>query len=280
MPTETVRFAAHDGARIGYSVEGQGPPVVLLHAVGLDRTIWGDYRGYLARDRTVVCVDLPGHGESDPINDGITLARMADAVVSVLRAEALDIVDLVGISMGGMIAQIVALEHPELVRSLVLCSTASTFVASVRAAIRARGDAAMDDGMPAVTVGTIERWFSPEGRSADAALRCGGLLANDDPAVFGECWYAIAELETAPRLPELRVPALVITGDADISLPADASAVLAARILGSESVVVPGGWHLGALETPGPYRHAIVSFLGRVLSSGHPSTSPGVRFLG
>lgn len=268
MPTDRARFATADGARISYTVEGSGRPVVLLHAIGLDRTIWSDYAPQLFADRTVIALDLPGHGVSDPPEKHPTLSSMADAVLAVLHAESLERVDVLGISMGGMVAQTLAIQHRASVASLILCSTAATFPTPVRAAIRARGDAAAADGMAAVTPGTIERWFSPDGRSGHAARHCADLLLNDDPGTFASCWYAIADLDTAQYLTEVRVPTLVITGDADISLPADASAVLASSIPDCRTVVVPGGWHLGALETPEPYRTPILDFL-RTSSSGH-----------
>jgi 3-oxoadipate enol-lactonase len=266
--TDAGRAVAYD---VAGGAGGATPPVVLLHAVGLDRTVWADWTAPLAAaGHRVISVDLPGHGASDPEPAAPSLSGMAAAVAAVLEAEGADRAHLLGVSMGGMVAQTLAVARPRLAASLLLCCTMATIPDHVRPAIRQRGADARAGGMAAVTEPTIDRWISPDGRDEAPARRIRQLLLADDADVFAGCWDAIATLDSVRGLVGLAggpVRALVVEGGADISLPPGSGAGLAAALPGSELVTIPGAWHLGPYEAPAPFLAAIRPFLSRVLRS-------------
>ena len=270
---ESRRATTSTGGVIAYEVLGAAggePPVVLLHAVGLDRTVWAGWTGPLAAaGHRVIAVDLPGHGASDLEPGSPSLSGMAAAVAAVLAAEGAARAHLLGVSLGGMVAQTLAIARPGLAASLVLCCTMATIPDDIRPAIRQRGADARAGGMAAVTQPTIDRWISPAGRDDMPARRIRQLLFADDAGVFAGCWDAIADLDTVEGLAGLagEISALVVEGGDDISVPPGSGARLAAALPGSELVTIPGAWHLGPYESPATFLDVVQPFLSRVLRS-------------
>ncbi|HEY0247514.1 MAG TPA: alpha/beta fold hydrolase [Gryllotalpicola sp.] len=256
-PVDARSAARSDGRSIAYDVAGDratGAPLVVLHAVGLNRGIWSDWAGPLVdAGHYVIAVDLPGHGDSDPEPAAPSLSGMAAGVVAVLDAEGLATAAILGVSMGGMVAQTLAIEWPARTQALVLCCTMATVPDSVRPLLRRRGADAVEGGMAAVVAPTLERWLSPEGRESGVSERIAQALLADDATIFNGCWDAISQLDTVVGLAGVSVPTLVIAGGSDTSLPPNSGETLAAAVPGSTLIVIPGAWHLGAYEQPGPF---------------------------
>ncbi len=142
-----------------------GPPVVLVHPVGLDLTYWGEQIEVLRHDHDVIAFDLPGHGSSAGRPEDWTLEQAAALLGDVVSAAGGAPAHIVGLSVGGMIAQACALARPDLVRSLILIDTAATFPEPARAGMRERAATARTGGMRAVLGSTLDRWFTPETRT-------------------------------------------------------------------------------------------------------------------
>lgn len=210
-----------DGRTLSYARHGAGRPVVLLHPVGLQHGFWAGVASHLGRHALVITPDLPGHGASSRCSTPFTLASLADDIIDLLRASQLGPALIGGCSMGGMIAQHIALAAPDCVAGLVLTNTAHTLPAAGRAAMRARGDAARAGGMAAVLDATLERWFSTDWRTRhpQAVAHIATMLLACDAETFALSWAAIAALDTLPRLHEIKVPVWIGTGSADVSTP-------------------------------------------------------------
>lgn len=263
-----------DGERhIAYQTCGAGQPVLLLHPVGLDSSWWSTHMTRLAERYRVIAVDLPGHGRSNPVRAPATLDYIARAVAVVLRTETDRPAHVIGVSMGGMVAQHLALQWPDGVASLILCATAGTFADELRPMLRERGRAARG-GMDAVIGPTLERWFSPAGRTASIGRSCERTLAADDPASWEASWEAISNLETLELLGSLHIPALVLTGAADITTPPEASSALARMLPEARLAIIPDAWHLGVFEEPEPFLAAFTTFLGTLPRDDLALTEP------
>ena len=256
MPYVVVR-----GVRLHYEIEGDGETVVLLHAVGLDLTCWEAQVPALAPGFRVLRVDMRGHGNSDVPPPPYTLEGFAEDVHGLLEALRLAPGHVIGLSLGGMVAQLLALDHPKAVRSLVLADTNSTLSAEARPAMVERGEAAKRGGMVAVVDGTLARWFTPGFLTAEVVARCRERLLRDDVRAWAASWRAISELDTEPRLKEIRVPTLVITGEADTAAPVARAQAMAALIPGARLKVLPGAPHMAPLECPEPFNAAVLEFL-------------------
>ncbi|MFC9897739.1 alpha/beta fold hydrolase [Nocardia sp. NPDC127579] len=248
--------------QLGYRTSGTGEPLLLLHPIGLDGSWWSTYIELFSERFRVIAVDLPGHGASSPVRGPITLDGMARDVAAVLEAEKAGPAHVVGVSMGGMVAQHLALRQPRKVASMILCATAGSFADDVRPLLRERGMAARA-GMAAVIEPTLERWFPPRARAAAVGQDCARTLAAADPGSWAACWAAIAELATLDRLGALDIPALVITGSADITTAPTAAEALARALPDARLVIVPGAWHMGVFEDPKRFVAAFADFLER-----------------
>jgi len=201
MPYATVH-----GVRLFYEIHGEGPTVLLLHPVGLDLTCWESQVEALVSSFRVLRVDLRGHGRSDVPPPPYTLSGLAADVHSLLHQHRLDPAHVIGLSLGGMVAQVLALEHPADVRSLALADTNSTLSPEARRAMVERGEAAMRGGMASVIESTLSRWFTPGFLGSDIVARCRERLLADDVRGWAATWHAISELDTEPRLQAIRVP--------------------------------------------------------------------------
>ena len=240
-----------------------GAPVVLLHAVGMDLTMWGPQLERLQKNQDVVALDLPGHGLSAALTGEVSFARFATAVAQVVEHLAAGPVHLVGISFGGMVAQTVAVEHPALVASLSLIGTACTFFDAGRAALRERADFARLEGMRALAPLSLARWFTPafSARRPDVLDGITKLLYRQDAAYHAAIWDLIATLDTQAGLAGSTVPAQLIVGAEDVSTPV-AAAHLLAQVLRTPLVhVVPGSAHFTNLEEPALVNDLLVRFL-------------------
>ena len=241
---------------------GAGPLVVLLHPVGLDGGFWGRLPATLAASRRVLSLDLAGHGASPAVARPRPIDDFADDVAAAIRAMGAGKAAVVGLSFGSMIAQMVALRHPDLVSALVPCGSGGTFAAEIRPMLRERGLAAERGGMAAVVDATIERWFTPEFRADPAVERVRQHLLSDDVAGWSAGWHAIAGLDATPLLGQVAVPTLVIAGEKDVATASAVTEATIARVIpGARFIVLPGAPHMMQIECEAAYTDAVAGFL-------------------
>ncbi len=255
-----------NGLQLNYQIDGQGPPVLLLHPVGLDLIWWEPQVEALRSEFQVVRMDFRGHGKSVIAMPPYTLADFAADAHALLQDFRIGPAHVMGLSLGGMVAQVLALDYPEDVRSLVLSNTLCTLPAEVRQAMRARGEAAEKGGMAAVTQSTIERWFTPGFLDSPLVARCRQHLLVQDIGAWAATWRALADLDTLPRLGEIHVPTLVATGEADVSTPVAAAQVIANAIPGAILKIIPGAPHMAPYEKPEVFNSMALKFLRSVKS--------------
>lgn len=243
---------------------GSGPPLLLLHPVGLDNTFWDGVARPLATRRRVVSVDTAGHGASA---DADRPGRMADRVrdlIQFINEQNLGAVALLGVSFGGMIAQNVALARPDLVSGLVLAGCPGRMPAEARPVILKRGADAETGGMEAVVATTLERWFTQPFMSTEVVANVRRRLLANKPSNWAAAWEAAAQHDALPRLGALDMPALVIAGENDLATPLDAKRALAAALAHSRLIVLEGAPHMMQIEQPGPFLAAVEDFLSEI----------------
>jgi 3-oxoadipate enol-lactonase len=244
------------------AVTGAGPDLVLLHPVGLDHSFWQALAAAASRTHRVIAVDLRGHGSSPPADRDTRIGDYADDVHAVIERHCSGPATVLGLSFGGMLAQLVALRHPDAVSALVLSGCTGGFAPEARPVLRERGLAAERDGMDAVVAPTIERWFTAAFLGDPEVERVRQRLRSDDVASWSAAWHAISTFDALPRLGEIAVPTLVIAGERDAATPLAAASKLAESIRGARFVVLPGAPHMMQIERRDAYNAAVLQFLG------------------
>lgn len=240
-----------------------GTPVVLLHSAGLDHTYWDRQAEVLSATRDTVALDLPGHGGSPADPTDINLGDVTDRVAAAVAALGAGPVNLVGLSVGGLVAQQVALEHPALVATLTLVDTAASFSAAGQRMMRGRAEVARTRGMSAVLDGLLGHWLMPATVSArpDLVDRITATVLGDDPDVHAALWEMVADFTSVSRLADIAVPTLVVVGEHDSSSPVTSSVVLRDGIPGARMSVVAGAAHLSPLDRPDEVTRLLAEFL-------------------
>lgn len=228
------------------------PTLVLIQGLGLDGRFWFDMPETLAADPRqpwrVLVPDNRGVGRSAMPRRPWTMADMADDIAAMLDAAGVRHAVLAGISMGGMIAQQVALRHPERVRGLVLMATWAGLPYGKLPALRSVGDLIRPSLTGRRDIEGIARILLPEAEIPRAREHLSGwiaLMREQAPtreAFFGQLG-AVVSHSTGHRLGRIRVPTKVVTGTEDRLIPPVNSRRLAARIPGATLELLPGVAH-------------------------------------
>jgi 3-oxoadipate enol-lactonase len=241
--------------------------IVLSHALGQDSAMWDQVANELASSCKVICPDTRGHGRSQIPNDGLTMQELAADAARLIDelADGTPVV-WVGLSMGGMIGQELAIRHPDKVKALVLANTTSHYSEAGREAIGQRIATVESHGLDAISTGTMARFFSEGFRQRHAATvaRHQRMLEATDPEGYTACAAAICEADTSARLGQIRVPTLVIAGSHDEGTPPEMSQALARGINGSQLVMLQGCAHLSAVEQPQAFAEVLGEFVAGV----------------
>lgn len=269
-----------DGIRLHYEVLGRhgAPAVLMIQGLGADKHGWDMQRFVLAAKYRVVALDNRGAGRSDKPFGHYSLEQMADDAIAVLDHVGIDTAHVVGASMGGAISQIVALQHPERVRSLTLACTACRNHPWRRELITEWATRASERGMGAMTREAARWVIGP--RSFRRLLPAFGWLG---PLAMGRSSHAfvaqvraiLATDETmAERLGEITVPALVMVGNQDILTPRGDSEEIAERLPDAELVVISGAAHGFMVEHATTFNRVLLQFLDRVTKQQAAAAAP------
>ena len=260
MPIQTI--AGQPGINLVRTGPRSGSPLVFLHGLGLDLTMWDHQLLEFSQTRDVIALDLPGHGLSAGLGTAPTFEAFARAVAEVVRHLGAGPVDLVGISFGGMIAQMVAVRDPALIRSLTLVATAYTFAEPVRLAIRQRAALTRAEGMAVVAASHLQRWFSDEYRKRrpDMLDRVNKVVLRQAPELHAALWDEVAGLDVQ-GLSALTCPVMVVTAESDPSAPVAASRLIADQIAGAILHVTGGTGHFPPIEAAEAFNALLHRFL-------------------
>jgi 3-oxoadipate enol-lactonase len=232
-------------------VEGSSPPIVLLHSLALDRSMWDSLVAELGDERTVVTMDLRGHGRS-PSDRPFTIEDMADDVADTLAALDHERAVIIGLSMGGCVAQAVAIRHPAIVAGLGLIDTTAWYGADAPQRWAERASKARDQGMASLSQFQLDRWFGSEflDSSRDAAERLLGVFAANDLDSYVAACHAMGAFDARAGLDAIHAPTIVIVGELDPATSPEHAAALHEGISGSTMHVIPGAKHLTPVERP------------------------------
>jgi 3-oxoadipate enol-lactonase len=228
------------------SLRGGGRPVLLIHAIGLDHAMWDDVVDALDGSVRTIAYDLRGHHGAAGAPPAASIAQLADDAAALLERLALGPAHIVGLSLGGAVAQELALRHPDRVARLTLCAT----LCKGQGVARERADSAERDGVASQITETLDRWFVPATLVArpHVVAYAERQLRAIDLAAWAASWRALAEHDTYDRLNILDVPTRIMVGEYDRSTPPMMAREMAARIPGAGVTVLADTAHMLALE--------------------------------
>ncbi len=256
---------------IEYYVEGSGPPLLTIMGLGGQASSWGEpvLEG-LQRNFTTIRFSNRGTGATDKPADGYTIPQMAEDAAGLVESIGIEKAHVFGISMGGMIAQELVLNHPQRVLGLVLGCTNCGPAHSVTVPAETLNRFGQIMSLP-VEEQIREFWnitVTPQFIESGAAFLNHimelGMVTPTPMEAFGRQFAAVQSFDSYERLPQIKSPTLIIQGDMDALVPMENAEVLHERIPGSRVRIVQGTGHCFFWEQPEEVVEEIVAFLSKV----------------
>jgi 3-oxoadipate enol-lactonase len=255
------------GRRLYYDLTGpeDGPVVCITHSLASDGGSWAEQvPGLLAAGFRVLRLDMRGHGGSDPVTGDYTMSALAGDVAAVLDALGCARVHYIGLSIGGMIGQAVALEHGHRLISALWSDTLPASPLGAKAAWDERMDTVRRaNSLAPIGDATMERWFT-DAFKAKNPLRWKQIrdtIVATTPAGYLGCSAAIMNYDFVTRLPSLRLPTLVVCGADDPGTPASENRRLAGLVPGARYEEIAGMRHFPNVEAPDQFNRIMLGWL-------------------
>jgi 3-oxoadipate enol-lactonase len=241
---------------------GEGPPLILFHSLLSDRASFDGVVPKLSETFRVIVPELPGFGQSAPARGGLAAVaeRMADSVKEYAGGEGTIVL---GNGYGGFVALQMAIDHPKIATKLVLADCGAAFSEPGRQAFRNMAAASAAEGLSAITDVAMRRLFAADFQEQHPDLMRNRREAflRTDAGVFREACEALASLDLRPKLPQVKVPVLVLVGEHDEATPPPMSHELANGLPNARLIVLPGCAHVPQLQEPELFLTAIEKFL-------------------
>jgi 3-oxoadipate enol-lactonase len=252
-------------ARLACETQGETgrPWIVLSNSLGADLSMWDAQMATLARTHRVLRYDTRGHGRSSLGSEPVTMSRLVADVVALLDHFEVGRADVMGLSLGGMTALGLGLDHPQRVRRLVCAACRADTAPAAAEAWTARIAAAEAGGMAAVAETTLERWFTPATRAQRPEMvdRVRAAFLATPVKGYAACAEAIKHLAYGARLRSLSAPTLFVAGEADVAAPPEVMRGMAdASPLGTFEIIQEAA-HLINIEQAGIFDTIVSRFL-------------------
>jgi (E)-2-((N-methylformamido)methylene)succinate hydrolase len=246
-----------------YQVEGAGPPVMLIHGVGADASSWDAVVPALTPRFTVLRLDLRGHGRSGHVDAALSLDDFARDVADVLDVTAMPCANIVGFSLGGMIAQLMGLDYAARVNRLVLLSAVAGRTEPERARVRDRLEILRAQGVAAITGAAQDRWFTDGfiARHPELVRLRMEQLRNNHPESYAAAYTVFSTSDLGERLHAIRRPTLVATGEFDPGSNTRMARFMYKQIPRAKLSILSGLKHSVLVEAPNVVAEMLLDFL-------------------
>lgn len=253
------RIKTASGIVLGYEEAGEGGhrPIVFLHGVGSDKSVWRPQLDHFAAERRAVAFDYPGYGDSDPAPEGLTRDDFATTILAAMSALGIDRAHVCGLSLGGVVVIAMHAVWPKRIASLVL---ADSF--AVHPDGRAIYDRAVAGSADLRMLGET-RVDALLAQPANPAVRSEVIetMARIDPAAYRTGAKAVWLADQRERAQAIRVPTLVLCGAEDRITPPSLSNALARLVPSSTCEIIPDAGHISNLERPEAFNTLVGAFI-------------------
>ena len=261
-----MAFVQVNGITTHYRLGGRpgGRRVLFLNSLGSDLRIWDEVSARLALDCEILAYDMRGHGLSEVAPAPYALETLVGDAVGLLDAVGWPRASLVGLSVGGLVAQGLAIAHPERLEALVLMDTAAKIGTAESWAERIA--AVETAGVASIADAVVTRWVSPAFATEQPVVLASwrAMLAQTSAAGYASTCAALGAADLTGSIAAIRAPTLVLVGDGDLSTPPDLVEATARRIPGARFERIAGAGHLPCLERPAEVAQAIARHLAAV----------------
>lgn len=229
-----------------------GPPILMLHPLALSGAVWDLAAAFLGGAHRVVAMDARGHGDSGWDRRPFTIADLAGDAAAVIEELDLGPAHVVGLSMGGSTAVVLAETRPDLVDGLVLADTTACYGPGRRDTWAERANKAVAVSREKQLEFQVDRWFSEDfrRRDPDGVERVAEIFRLTDSRAHAAASTALGDLDATASLGEIRARTLVLAGDQDYATPPAMAQTLATGIPGAELCILPDTRHLSLIERP------------------------------
>lgn len=265
----TLETATVNGCRLAYRIDGPAaaPWLLLHHPLATDHTFWDDVTPALAARYRVVRFDARGHGRSDATPAPYTMATLTQDVVGLMDHLAIDRAGYVGLSMGGMVAQMLGAMAPDRIVALVIAASSSKVAPEMKHLWRDRVIVARAQGMGSQVAPALGRWITEASRASrpDLVTRCTHLIEATPVEGYAGWCAAIETMDLTPFHARVMAPTLVLAGALDPGTPPSACEVIRAGVPGAVMTTIPDVAHMIAIEAPVAFLAAVEPFLMRHL---------------
>lgn len=255
-------FTTSKSNQIAYSIEGNGPWLTLSHSLASNMSMWDPQMPLLSQYFTVLRFDTRGHGKSSAPADPYTLSELSQDTYDLLQHLAIKKTHWLGLSMGGMIGQILALQYPLLFESLVLADTTSKRPDNAKQMWGDRIAQAKAGGMAAMVDSTLKRWFDDDFRIANPSIIqtiAHGIVSTSVNG-FAGCCAAISDINTFDRLQEITCPTLIMVGERDHGTPPQMAKAMKEKMLEADFHEIPNAGHISNVEQPVIFNQHLMNF--------------------
>jgi len=261
--SETRSFD-NGGVTLNYRIVGQGEPLVCIHGVGSYLEAWDGVAERLADRFRILTFDLRGHGRSTKVRGRYEIDDFVGDVLALADHAGFDTFNLAGFSLGGLIAQRLALTHQQRLRRLVLLATVAGRTDEERERVAARLTALQAGDRGAHYDASLSRWLTEDFQAKNPELIVKLRLRNaeNDPDCYAAAYRVLAQTDFGGLLDQIRVPVLIATGEHDAGSNPRMALYMHERILGSKLRILPGLRHSILTEAPGQVAELMADFLG------------------
>ena len=247
---------------LNYVRHGSGPDLVLIHGVGSNLTDWDGVAARLADSFTLLRYDLRGHGGSGAPAGPYEIVDFAGDFISLMDHLGIQAPNIAGFSLGGLIAQSIALDNPERVNKLALLSTVAGRTEEERERVMQRLNFIARSHPTDYFDQSVQRWFTDAFRAAnpDAVAGRKAAVAAMDQTAYAAAYHALATTDFGPRLVAIAAPTLVATGEHDMGSNTRMARFMANQIVDSRLEVLPGLKHSILIEAPEAVADMLMAF--------------------
>ncbi len=252
---------AQDGVQLHWKEDGNpdGQPIVFSNSLGTDLGLWDGVVARLPANFRIIRYDTRGHGQSPCPPGPYTIAGLSGDIEGLLDQLGVKDCIFVGVSLGGMIGQHLAIARPDLIHAMLLSNTAPKMGSA--SAWQARIDAIQHGGLLEIADAVMERWFSPAFLKKPDLPKWRDMLIATQARGYVACCQAISTADLSETSKALSLPVLVMAGQADLACPVEDVRALASLISGATLKLMPGVGHLPSVEAPAEFTAHLCDFI-------------------